>query len=707
MPARVFSCPEISPDGDDLMAVAGQSYSNDDQGDQGEVADFTPPRGFKAASAKLMKLMKAINIAEDMNGAELATIAAKVIDEYLIDKASRKDWEDRNDKAMKLAMQVADKKQYPWPNASNVKYPLLTTAAVQFAARAYPAIIQGSDVVKAKVVGSDEGVEVKDENGQPVVQTDEQGQPVVDEQGQPVPVWEVEPGAKRDKAERIARHMSWQLTEEMVDWEEDTDKLLHMLPIIGCVFRKTYFSRERGTNVSEMVPPMKLVVNNATRSLETVPRITQEFELYPHQITERVRGGLYLKREFGEPSAAGGDSDAEHPFLEQHRYLDLDEDDSPEPYIVTVHKETAQVVRIVANYDEQSVLFNDEGKVKVIGRIEYFTKYPFIPSPDGSFYDMGFGSLLGPIGESVNSTLNLMLDSGHLQNLGGGFIGKGARIGGGPIRFRPGTWKHVDSPGGKLRENIVPLPAPGPSDVLFKLLGLLIEAGKEISSVQDVMTGEAQGRNASPTTTLALIEQGMQVFTAIYKRVYRAEKREFKKLFRLNRRYLPQKSYFTVLDEPEAIAQSDYDDEGVDIVPVADPQAVSNMQKLGKAQLLMEFRDDPMVDGMEIRKRYFEQVGFEDVDSLLLKEPPPDAALMEMADKIDIEKRKLELKELELEIKGAKTRAEIIKLLAEAEAVEPGQQIEMYREWMRAEIEGAKIDSNERATAQAAQPAQA
>ena len=622
-----------------------------------------------------------------------------MVDEYEIDKASRSEWEERHGKAMDLAMQVAGVKNHPWPKASNVKYPLLTTAAIQFAARAYPAIIQGTDVVKGKVVGADDGIPATDpQTGEPVMQ---EGQPGEDGQpGEPQQVWEVEPGAKREKAERIARHMSWQLTEEMEDWEEDTDKLLHMLPIIGCCFRKTYFSRELGTNVSELVAPMKLVVNNSARSLETVPRITQVFELYPYQITERVRGGLYLDRDFGTPGDAGNDTDAEHEFLEQHRFIDLDDDDYPEPYIVTVHKDTVQVVRIVANYDETSAVFNDKGQVKRIERIGYFTKYSFMPSPDGGFYDMGFGALLGPIGEAVNSTLNQMLDAGSLANAGGGFIGKGARLPSGSMRRRLGEWKKIDTPGAVLKDNIVPLPADGPSPVLFQLLGLLIEAGKEISSVQDVLTGEAPGKNASPTTTLALIEQGMQVFTAIYKRIFRAEKRELKKLFRLNARYLDPKGYFTVLDEAEAIARDDYDDSTIDVVPVADPKAVTNMQKLGRAQLLMEFANDPLMNRLEIRRRFLEQAGIEDIDELLLEEAPPDAELMERADKIDIEKRKLELKLLEAEIDRALTQAKIIKLLADAEGVEAGQQIEMWREEMRTLVEGAKLESNERTTTQ-------
>jgi len=617
------------------------------QGDQGD-AGLTPPRGFKRRSEKLMGLMRAVNIAEELEKDDLSKIGRRVVDEYKIDKQSRTEWEELNAKAMDLAMQVVEPKMSPWPGASNIKFPLLTEAAIQFAARAYPAIVQGKDVVKGKVIGADDGQPVIGQDGQPVMVSDPN-----DPEGQPQPQWQVEPGAKRKRANRIARHMSYQLIEEMEDWEEDTDKLLHMLPIIGTVFRKTYFSREKGQNVSELIPAMKLVVNNGARSLETVPRITQEFELYPYQITERVRGELFLDVELGRPQTGNAaDDDAEHLFLEQHRYIDLDEDDYPEPYIVTVHKDTAQVVRIVANYDEDSVVFNNSGEVAKIERIEYFTKYSFLPSPTGSFYDIGFGSLLYPISEAVNSTINQMLDAGHLHVAGGGFIARGARIKSGVLKFKPGEWKKADSVGGKLKDAIVPLKLPEPSLVLFQLLGLLIEAGSNISSVKDVLTGEApRGQNTPATTTLALIEQGLQVFTAIYKRIYRAEKRELKKLFRLNQRYLPEKSYFTVLDEPEAIAQKDYNSDDVDVVPVADPSVVSSMQKMARAEFLGTFKDDPLVDPLEVRRRIFDHANIEDVDSLLVKQMPQNPELMERADKIEIEKQKLKLKEREIELK--------------------------------------------------------
>lgn len=645
----------------------------------------------KARSRKHRKLLDFLgppgeppNVAEELSKEQLDRIGAQVVRQHDIDKTSRHDWEQRTKAAMDLAMQVAEPKNYPWPKASNVKFPLMTTAAIQFAARAYPAIVSGRDVVKGQVVGSDDGVPMQGPDGQPAA----------DPQGQPV--WQVEPGAKRERADRIGQHMSWQLTEEQEEWEPDTDKLLHILPIVGCVFRKSWFDPAWGRNRSELVTADNCVVHYKARTLETAARITQHFELYPHEMIENVRMGLYLETEFGLAPDADGDEDAPHLFYEQHRWLDLDEDGYGEPYIVTVHVATATVVRIMARWDEGGVNINAKGDVAKIDPVHYFTKYGFIPAPDGSFYDVGFGTLLGPISNSVDSTLNLMLDAGHLQNTGGGFIGRGLRIRGGTQRFRPGEFKPADSPGGKLKDNVVMLPFAGPSPVLFQLLGLLIEAGRDITSVKDVMTGEAGPANEPATSRLARIEQGMKVFTAIYKRIYRSQKAEYKKLYRLNRLYLDPKSYFTVLDEPQAIGQKDYEHASVDVVPVADPTVVTDMQKLAKAEFLQGFLDDPYFNGREIRERLLDAVGITYRDELLIEgDPQPGAEVMQAADEIDIKKKGLEIEGMLTEAKVAEISTKMILNLAKAEGEEIGTQVEEYKQNMALLIERVRATARQ------------
>lgn len=593
----------------------------------------------------LQQFIEADNIADLLDDSELGLIGARAKREYEIDDNSRSDWKADYEAAMSLAMQKSEKKNYPWPNAANVKYPLLTTAAMQFAARAYPAIVPSGDAVKAKVIGKDED------------------------------------GKKRKRGDRISHHMSWQLDVEMPEWEEDTDKLLHILPIAGLCYRKTYFDPLLGTNKSEMVHPLKLIVNDNAKSLETVPRITQELEFYPSEIEERFRSGVWRRIEFGKAQDAGADDDAAHVFLEQHRLLDLDDDGYFEPYIVTFHRETSQVVRIAVNFQVKDVALNEQGEIAQIKRDQYFTKYSFLPNPSGGFHDIGFGYLLRPIADAVNTAINQLLDAGHLANVGGGFIGSGARLRGGQFRFKPGEWKPVDVTGAKLRDNLVPLPTKEPSLVLFQLLGMLIDAAKDISSVKDVMTGgENTGKNASPTTVLALIEQGMQVFSAIYKRIFRALKSEYAKLYRLNGRYLDPETYFTVLDEQEQVGPEDYAEGDFDVVPVADPNMVTNMQRLARAEFLMLFKDDPHFDGLEIRRRMMAAASIEDVDDLMVEEPKPDAEVAAKADEMEIKKRKLEIEWYEVQSKATKRKAEILKLVAEAEAAEAGPQMEIYKQ---------------------------
>ncbi len=598
-------------------------------------------------------------VTEDwFDDSELTNIGDRAKREYDIDVQSRADWKERNKAGMDLAMQVAKPKSFPWPNAANVKFPLVTTAAIQFAARAYPAIVPGTNVVKGKVIGDD-----KD-------------------------------GGKRDRAARISEHMSYQLTEEMEEWEEDTDRMLHVLPIVGVVFRKTWFDKALGRNRSEMIPADRLVVNYWAKSFKTVPRCTQRFELYPYEIEERMRSGIFKECELGQPVAdekhpSGGDDDAPHWFLEQHRRLDLDQDGYPEPYIVTVHKDTAKVVRIVANYDEDSVEVDPvDGRINRIEPVEYFTKYGFIPAPDGSFYDVGFGSLLNPLNESVNTTINQLLDSGTLANSGGGFIGSGLRMGSGPITVRPGKWHPVTASGGKVRESVVPHQHPQPSPVLFQLLGLLIEAGKDISSVKDIMLGDQQGANVPATTTLALVEQGQKVFSAIYKRIHRSLKQELKKLYRLNRLYLSPESYFTVLDQPKAIKQEDYATGDVDVAPVSDPTMVSDMQKLARAEFLTQFAGDPDFNPREIKRRVLEAASIDRIDEMWAEQPPGPSPEMVQAEsnakknEAEIIKTAADVRLIEAQI--AETAAKAVKAIADAEAAEVGPQLEEYKAQIQA-----------------------
>ncbi len=519
---------------------------------------------------------------------EVANIGQRCLADLQIDENSRKDWLESYSKWLDSAMQVQKAKTTPWPGAANVNVPILTTAAIQFQARAYPAIVDNAQLVKVKVLG-----------------------PAAEE--------------KSERAERIADHMTWQLTEDMPSWEEETDRLLLMLPILGCVFRKTYFSPIERRNVSEMVPAEDFVVNYWTKSLADATRYSQIIRLYAYQVRERVNAGLW--RDPGALPPADDkrnqneDDDGLILFVEQHCRLDLDEDGYPEPYIVTFAKDSGTVVRISPCFEADDVVMADEGNAGKVVRIErrqYFSKYGFIPAPDGSFYDMGFGMLLEHPGAIINATINQLLDAGALANSQGGFVGSGVNLKAGATRFRLGEWKRVDVMGGTLRENVVPLQLPGPNATLFELLGFMVEMAKGITSVQDVMTGGEENHNAPVGTTLARIEQGMKVFSAIYKRIHRAFKADLRMLFRLNRYHLNEQVYFNLNDVPGEVMAADYEDRDLDVVPMSDPTAVTDLQKMSRVDFLMAtFRGDPNVDQVELDRRAMEAAGTPDIETLL------------------------------------------------------------------------------------------
>lgn len=594
----------------------------------------------------LKKYADAINITEFIDDDELAKIGQEVVRDFKIDMQSCQTWMDQNKEAIKLAKQVKEEKSFPWPNAANVKYPLITTASIQFAARAYPEIVQGNDVVKAKVVG-------KDPTGQ-----------------------------KQLRADRVARHMSYQLTDEMEDWEENTDKLLHVLPIIGCLFKKTYYDSEEARTCSYFYMPDDVVINYRARSIATARRISHRIFKYENDIYENVTRKIWSDEELGLPPQRDGDSDTPHEFIEQHRFVDLDGDGYKEPYIVTVHLSTGKVVRIVARFRMENVEYKGS-KLAKIKPDQYFTQFDFLPNPDGGLLGIGFGALLLPINESVNTVLNELLDAGALSNAGGGFIGRGVRIKGGKMTFQLGEWKVVEVLGTDLRNQIVPKPSQDPSNTLFLLLGTLIDAGKDISNVKDVLVGEKPGENVSAELFLGLVEQGLKVFTGIYKRIYRSLTKEFKKLFWLNSIYLDEQAYFNILDEEEARTayRSDYNLADCDVRPVANPDMSLDIQRLAKQHYLMQIRGtNPRLNDEEILNRYFNAGKIEDTEKLWMQgSPPPNPEIEKLYLEMGIMRDKHRLETLEIMAGIRKTLADAVLSIAKAEAQEVGPQIEEYK----------------------------
>jgi len=609
-------------------------------------------------------LLETTNITSDIDEETLENIGEHIVQIYKEDLDSRIDWEDRNEEWIKLASQVVEEKNYPWPGAANVKYPLLSTASLQFHARAYPALIPDNRVVKTRVFG-------KDEDNQ-----------------------------KFEKSQRVSEHMSYQLLEENDSWQEDMDRMLYILPITGVAYKKTYFSPLKGINESKLVLPDDLIINyyaeDYERAIKTHRLYQNENEIYELMASEHYREVDLDPVE--EPSVHEGIEDEiigidepnrskdfeealdDQPYtiLEQHTWWDLDGDGYKEPYIITVDEGSKKVLRIVARWEEGKIQTDARGNIIKIDPTEYFTAYGFFPNPESKIYYQGFGALLGPLNAASNTILNQLIDAGHLSNLQGGFLGKGVRARGGKIRFKPGHWQQLQTTGEDLRKNIYPLPIKEPSNVLFQLLGMLIQAGERLSSVKDIMVGENPGQNQPYATTVAVLEQGMKVFVGIYKRLYRSLSKEYKKLFRLNSLYLDDSTYFNFFDSQKVnqIGKNDYNSKDIDVAPNADPSIVSEAHKMMKAESLLQKKAAGLpLNTEEVTRRVMAVEGHEDLDALLKPDPPredPEIAFkkMELETNTKIEMQRIQVQITTTQFEAFKDFAQAISHLAKAASTE-------------------------------------
>ncbi len=582
-------------------------------------------------------LVLVTNIAEKQSQETLADLTTKVLEGYKIDLASRTEWEELNKQIIDLVKLVVKKKTYAGEVVANVKYPLIINACMQFAARAYPEIIKGNDVVKSKVIGNDPD------------------------------------NVKCDRAKRIAEFMSFQVLNEMPDFEEGVDQLLFTLPAIGCAFKKSYFDSIERRNISQMVFADDLVINYFAESLERAPRVTHRIYLYHNEIIERINSGVFIKFDISELGQATSDKtsdtdeDTPHLFLEQHRWYDLDGDGYQEPYIVTVHKQSQKLVRIAPRFASDGIIRDTESDniIKIIPE-HYFTRYLFMPAIDGGFYGMGFGSLLMSTNSAINTIINQLLDAGTLSNRQSGFLGRGLRLGRGKsLTLKSGEWKPVDCTGDDLRKNVFPMPIREPSSTLFSLLGMLIDSGKELASMTEILAGNSPGANVPAESVLALIEQGLQVYSAIHKRIYRSLYKEFVKIRRLNALYLDQMTYSTVLDDPEANIQTDFSSADFDIVPVADPQSNTMIQRLMKAKAMLDLRGQGL-DDMEILRRYLAAMEIDNIETLFPDQDQPD-----QAEQLSLQKLQLEMQELQAKIAKIESETQLNLAKAQAESLEP------------------------------------
>lgn len=605
-------------------------------------------------------LIGADNIAALLDEADLNVIGSTVKSNFEADQQSRTEWLEQTEKWLNLALQFVKQKSFPWPEAANVKYPLISIAALQFNARAYPALLPNNQPVKGKVFGYDQD------------------------------------GEKANKASRVASHMNYQLLDKMKNWEDDLDKLTISLPIIGTMFKKVCQDPLRNVPKTELLFPNEVVVNYWAKDGEDV-RISHLMAMHPNLLKSYQNSNLFLDVDLASLQSSGileeskqrSDvrlgftppqdqvDDKPHAIVEQHGFLDLDGDGYYEPYVITIHLESGKVLRIVARYSANSIVRNEDRSIRYIDPIKYFVKYDFFPSADGSYYGRGFGSMLGHLNETANTLINQLLDAGTLSNMQSGFLARGVRLSGGEKRFRPGEWKVVNSTGDDLKKGIFPMPVREPSDVLFKLLDFIVSSGKQLASISDTMTGEMPGQNTKATTTTLVVEQGMKVFNAIYKRIYRSLGKEFDVLFEMNRLYLPTDEEFAIVgtDIYGKVAKEDYMDSTINVMPSADPNVDSDQQAAQRAQMLLNLAGPLQLNQDEVKKRVLKTLKEPNPEALMNAPPPPPNP------EIEFRKQELELQEREVALK--ESNAQFENQLREAQAMAAIAKAEMDAQGIR------------------------
>lgn len=621
------------------------------------------------------------NLAEYIDSATLDTIGQTLLDIAEQDKESRNDWMERNKESLRLATQVREDKSYPWPNASNVKYPLLTTAAMQFHARALPNLINDDKPVKTRVNGKRK-----------------------------------EDQSKQKRADRVSTYMSYQLLIEQDEWLDETDRMLFVLPMVGVCYRKTYFSGKYKRNKSELLLPNELYINYYAKNFEGATK-THRIPMDPNVLIGLQRQEFYLDVDLPAPpydeddpndreaiDESSPDPEAhDRPYIlyEMECWLDLDEDGYKEPYFATVDSASGKVLRIVARWKEGDISFNFKGEVIEIKDYTQITPYIFLPDPVSATSGMGLGTLLGPTNEAVNTLLNQLIDAGTLSNMQGGFMAKGiGGLRGGATRFRPGEWKIVNSTGNDLRQSIVPMPVQQPSNVLFQLLGLLLNAGEILGSITDIMVGQNPGQNQKATTSMIVQEQGMAVYSSIYKRIYRALGKEYNKFYELNYEFLDPAKYNMFFDGDEEFnPKLDFNAIDMDVVPSADPSVTTDSQRIAKAMAPAEMVQFGTVNPQVITRRILEAQGQTDIDELMnVPQQPP--SVEERKQSLEEQKTQIEaqLKQAELQVRALEAKAKIIlqnaqadKATAEANAIIPQQQIDMAQKAI--DLEMKKLDA--------------
>jgi hypothetical protein len=539
------------------------------------------------------------NIAEDMDERVLARMANSLIQDFRKDKVSRQDWEQTYTQGLDLLGFKYTDQTRPFQGASGVTHPLLAESVTQFQAQAYKELLPPEGPVRTQVVGAATRETV-------------------------------------EQAQRVEDFMNYMLVDQMEEYTPEFDQLLFYLPISGSTFKKIYYDEIMQRAVAKFVPAQDLVVPYYATDLKDCERITHIIKMSDNEVLKKQKAGFYrdielsvrkpeesdLKQKLDEIEGVkpAGDTEFQHNILEMHVDLDLEEyEKNPDlskknrnikiPYIVTIDEGSQEILSIYRNYDPEDELMK---------RTEYFVHYKFLPGL--GFYGFGLIHMIGGLSRTATSALRQLLDAGTLANLPAGFKSRGIRIRDDDQPFQPGEFRDVDAPGGNIKDQFQILPFKEPSPTLFQLLGFCVQAGQRFASIADMQLGEDVA-NRAVGTTIALLERGSRVMSAIHKRIYYTMKQEFNLLADVFATYLPPVYPYAVTGADRLVKVQDFDDK-VDVIPVADPNIFSMAQRftLAQTQLQIAQSNPQMHDLREAYRRVYEAIGTREIDLLM---PPP------------------------------------------------------------------------------------
>ena len=531
------------------------------------------------------------NLAETLDEDELNNLSSELRQQYEDDKESRSDWIDSYTKGLDLLGFKYNERSQPFQGASGVTHPLLAESVTQFQSQAYKELLPAGGPVKCNIVG------------------------------------DITPDVEA-QSQRVKDYMNYVITDEMEDYDPDMDQMLFHLPLAGSAFKKVYYDPDLARPVAKFVPAEDLVVPYLATDLDTTERITHIVKMTKNDLRKAQVAGFYRDIELQEPyddesqaqekyNDISGESKSNnvdvYTLLEIHCDLDITGFEDPDgikvPYVVTIEEGSGKILSVYRNFKEQ-----DQARRK----IEYFVHYKFLPGL--GFYGFGLIHMLGGLSRTATAALRQLIDAGTLSNLPAGFKARGLRIRDDDNPIQPGEFRDVDAPSGDLRNGLLPLPYKGPDQTLFALLGFVVDAGRRFAAVADAKLGE--GSQANPVgTTMALLEQGSKVMSAIHKRLHYAQKKEFRILARIIAEVLPPEYPYMVAGGNRQIKQADFDDR-VDIIPVSDPTIFSMAQRITLAQTQLQLaQSNPQIHNLyEAYRRMYQAMGIQQIEQIL---PPP------------------------------------------------------------------------------------